>query len=99
MAKERDTFTQKEIAAGINNAVAFALRPAKLKEIPEERLRKLREYAKAIIEVPLDDMREEFIRPEELVLTLLVAALFVQLTEVMHTVKLPFGDLAKEIFE
>ena len=48
MARE-ETSNQREISAAINNAVAAALRPARLGPIPEARLKKLHAVAKALI--------------------------------------------------
>jgi len=105
MAKD-DTNSQKEIVAALNNSVAISLRPARLGVIPEGRLRKLHLIAKALI-APAQELLEPErpgepppFEPEELVVCLAVAALYVQLTSVMKTVKLPpMGGLSKEVFD
>ena len=99
------TNNQKEISIALNAAVAVSLRPARLGPIPEGRLRKLHEIARALIAPaqellePLDEGRHTILEPEELVAVLAVAALYVQLHDVMKTGKLPFGGLAKEVFD
>ncbi len=101
-----ETNNQKEIAAALNNAVAAALRPARTGPIPEERLRKLHLVAKALI-APAQELLEpdpdlggsSQLTPEELVAVMAVAAMYVHLTNVMKTVRVPFGGLAKEVFD
>mgnify|MGYP006357431059 CR=1 FL=1 len=56
MPKE-ETNSQKEIAAFLNNAVAAALRPARLGPIPEGRLKRLHLIAKALI-APAQELLE-----------------------------------------
>jgi len=100
-----ETNTQKEIAAGLNNAVAIALRPARLGPIPEARLKRLHEVAKALISPAVELLEPDELGdpppllPEELVVVLAVAAMYVHLSAVMKTTKVPFGGLAKEMFD
>lgn len=101
-----ETSNQREIAAALNNAVAAALRPARLGPIPESRLKKLHSIAKALI-APAQDLLEPglgpdggaVLEPEELVAVMAVAALYVQLQHVIGTTKVPFGGLSKEVFD
>lgn len=99
------TSNQKEIAISLNNAIASALRPARLGPIPEPRLRKLHLIAQALIAPAVELLEPENVgedpplQPEELVAVLTVAALYVQLSSVMKTFKVPFGGLSKEVFE
>lgn len=104
MAKE-ETCSQREIAVQLNNAIAMTLRPARLGPIPEARLRKLHLIAQALIAPAQELLRPEnpgdplMFEPEELVACLAVAAMYVHLTNVMQTTRMPFGALAKEIFD
>lgn len=100
-----ETNNQREIAAALNNAVAASLRPARLGPIPEARLKKLHLVAKALI-APAQEILEGsdasgavLLEPEELVAVLSVAALYVHLTNVMKTHRIPFGGLSKEVFD
>lgn len=105
MSKET-TSNQREIAVQLNNAVAATLRPARLGVIPEARLKKLHLVAKALI-APAQELLEPDpdiggsaqLEPEELVAVLAVAAMYVQLQNVMKTMKVPFAGLSKEVFE
>ena len=104
MAKD-DTSTQKEISIALNNSLAIALRPARLGPVPETRLRKLHEIAKALIApaqellIPEKEGEPPPFEPEELVAVLAAAALYVHLENVMHTTRLPLAGLTKEVFE
>lgn len=101
---EKSTFTQKEIASAIANAVTQALHPTSLKVIPVERLHKLREYAQAACEVMLEHTEEELpdgrplLRPEELVLIMLSGALYVQCGAVMKGVHVTNFELGRLLF-
>lgn len=101
MPKE-DTNTQREIVTAINNAVAATLRPARLGPIPEARLRKLHEIAKALIapaqELLVPETGLVALEAEELVCVLAMASMYVQLVNVMKSAKVPFGGLSKEVF-
>tara|TARA_R110000868_G_scaffold295763_1_gene556051 strand:+ start:41 stop:391 length:351 start_codon:yes stop_codon:yes gene_type:complete len=104
MAKE-ETCSQRDIAVQLNNAIAATLRPARLGPIPEARLRKLHRIAQALIApaqellVPESAGESPIIEPEELVACLAVASLYVHLTNVMGTTRIPFGALAKEVYD
>lgn len=103
MRKQDSTFTPKEIATFLNNAVAASLRPNSLGEIPQERLRRLHEIAQALIEPLLELLDEDskdsgLIRPEEAVCILAAAALFVHLKEVMGTDKLPLAGVTDALY-
>lgn len=101
----KETWTQKEIAAAISNAVIQAKHPNSLKVIPDVRLGKLREYAMAACAAMLEHTEEQLpdgkmlLYPEELVLVLLSGALFVQATKVMKSVHVTNLDLGKLLFE
>lgn len=104
MPKE-ETSNQREIAVSLNNAISSALRPARLGPISDMRLKKLHLIAKALI-APAQELLEPEevgatppLEPEELVAVLAVAALYVQLHNVMKTTKVPFAGLTKEVFE
>ncbi len=101
-----ETSNQREIAVSLNNAIAAALRPARLGPISEARLKKLHLVAKALI-APAQELLEPDpdiggsaqLEPEELVAVLAVSALYVQLQSVMKTTKVPFAGLSKEVFD
>ena len=99
-----ETNNQREISTALNNAVAAALRPARIGPIPEGRLKRLHLVAQALI-APAQELLEpdqdglSALEPEELVAVLAVAAMYVHLTNVMNTTKVPFGGLAKEVFD
>lgn len=100
MPKEKsDTFTQKEIATSINNAIVFAKAPNRLGVIVEDRLRRLRNYSEALF-APLDaEIEDEYLRPEEAVLICLCGALYMQMKHVMGTDKIPMSGTAKAALE
>ena len=104
MAKDDNTYNQKELTTAINNAVAAALKPSRIGQIPEGRLRRLSAISQALIEPARElleppDGGDPVVEPEELVAILAVATLFVQLRDVVKTTKVPFAGLSKEIFE
>lgn len=92
---EKQTFTQREIASALSNAVVQARHPTNLRIIPDERIRRLREYAQAACEAMLEHCDEQLedgsplLRPEELVLILSVGALWVQASRVMRSCSVP----------
>lgn len=103
---EKTTWTQREIAAAISNAVVQAAHPNSLKVIPPERMRCLREYAQAACEVMLEHTEETLppddrplLRPEELVLILLAGALFVQATKIMGSTSITNLEVGRLLFE
>lgn len=95
MPKNKDSFTQKEIANAINNAIVFARAPNRLGEISEERLRKLRNYSVSLFQPLTREIDDEFVRPEEAVLLCLCGALFFQMKDVMGTDKVPAAGVVK----
>jgi hypothetical protein len=98
--KNRKTYNEQEIGVALNNAVAAALRPESLgHEVPDARLRKLREYALAVVEAPLEHVEEGLLTAEELVAILSVGSLFVHLHHVLETDRLPFARLAVDLYE
>lgn len=94
MAKEKNTFTPKEIGAALNNAVGASGVPWE-GGFPEKRLRNLRAYALALIAPVTDDLESELLRPEEAVFVLASAALIIHARDVQKTDKLPFLDASK----
>ena len=102
MNKEK-SFTQREVSVAVNNALAISMKPSRLGEIPGSRLKHLRAVAQALIEpavalISVDDPESKLMEPEELVATLLSAALFIQLRHVIGTDKVPMARLSKEVF-
>ena len=74
-----ELFTARELRTYLNNAVVAALRPATLGlEIPRKRLYRLSAYVRAFCEDTFEHVEEGLLRPEELVLIFLAAALYVQ---------------------
>ena len=101
---KEETSNQREISIALNNAISAALRPTRIGPIPEARLKKLHAVAKALIApaqelLEPDKYGEGVLEPEELVAVLAVAALYVQLQNVMRTAKIPFAGLSKEVFD
>jgi len=77
MKKENNGYTHRGIGVAIQNAVVAALHPTG-NEIPQKRLARLRGYAIAVLEpLRIHLSEEELLRPEELVVVLLAAALVV----------------------
>lgn len=58
--------------------MAIAAKPARLREIPPDRLRKLRKYTNAVAVPLLEHTKDGLLENEELVFCLLAAAMFVQ---------------------
>lgn len=101
---KEETSNQREISIALNNAISATLRPTRIGPIPEARLKRLHAVAKALIApaqelLEPDKYQEAVLEPEELVAVLAVAALYVQLTNVMKTTKVPFAGLSKEMFD
>jgi hypothetical protein len=97
--KQKNTFTQREVGDSANNLVVRAMKATSLGELSDARLRKLRTYSQAALAPMLKHVDEEVIRPEELVIILATAALFVQMTRVMRTSKMPMGPAVEDIYE
>ena len=83
--KTAKTATQREISESINNAMTLSRRPARTGEIPDDRLRKLRNYIQAAIMPMTEHIEEGFLTGEELVFALLCGAQFAQTVCVMHS--------------
>lgn len=103
MNKE-NSFTQRQVSIAANNALAIAMKPSRLGKIPESRLKHLRAVAQALVEpvlqlILVEDPQDKLMEPEELVATLLSAALFVQLQYVIGTDKVPMARLAAEVHQ
>lgn len=98
--KNRSTFTQKEIGTTLNMAAVAALGAVPLKNITEERRKKLRYYTMAALEVLSKEVKEGSISGEELVSILASGALFVHASMVMTSAKLPvFQHMSKEMHD
>jgi hypothetical protein len=100
-SKQKNTYTPREISAALNNAVQAALKPDS-GEIPEKRLRRLHEYTSALIEPIVEHMKEELLRPEEMVAILAAAALYTHTTEVLQVEnekRVPMFEAAKAAAE
>ncbi len=93
----------------LNNAVTASLRPVG-REIAETRLRRLREYAQALIAPLTEHMVEQTytdeagtvwaapLAPEEVVAILSCAALFMHLSNVAQTDHVPQAKMAETLF-
>jgi len=90
--KDKNTFTQKEIASSINNAIVFAKAPNRTGEISEARLKKLRNYSIALFTPLMAEIDEEFVSPEEAVLICLTGAMFFHMKYIMKTDKMPVAS-------
>lgn len=95
MAKEKNTFTTKEIGAVLNNAVVMTKAAAE-DLIPELRMRRLGAYALALVSPVKQDLEEGLLTAEEGVFVLASSALLLHASEVQKTDKLPFLNAAKE---
>lgn len=96
MAKitEIKKYSPRDIGVVLNNALVAASRPEE-SEILLSRLRKLSEYAKAVVDPCSEHVDEKLLTREELVVVLLSAALIVQATDNPQLDKLPMTSLAK----
>jgi hypothetical protein len=99
MRRKNETFGKREIAIAINNAFQMALRPSSGREVTEERLRRLRNYAQALLEPLGAEIEEEYITPEEGVVIALAGALFVHQRYVSCTEKIPAVKISRELLE
>lgn len=108
MKRELGLFTPKEISVFLNNAVAAAMRPQSF-AIQESRIRHDREFTEAMLK-PLQDMVTggvdengkifpPCLRAEELVAILVTAAMFVQMSMVLHADKLPQAGVVEMLFD
>lgn len=100
MRNSRKGFTQREIGVALNNAVVHAMNPTS-GEIVDPRLRRLRNYTQAVVEPLIEHTQEltpegaSLLEPEELVAVLVSSALFVHMSLIMKTDKMPMGAKAK----
>lgn len=88
-------FSPKDIITVINNALALSSRPD-AGEIGEGRLRRLSEYAQAVVKPCEEHIAEELLSAQELVVVLLSCALLVQAGLVPEE-KVPLLNLAKKL--
>lgn len=95
----KTSYSQREIGEILNNAIAAVSRPEESPELTDQRLRKLRAYAQAVIEAPLEHVDEGLLTHEELVFVLTVGALFTHLRHVQDMDKLPFAGAARELYK
>lgn len=96
--KTAKTATQREISESINNSLTLARRPARVGEIPEERLRKLRTYIQAAVLPMMEHVEEGYLTGEELVFALLCGAQFAQVVSVMHSDTPPKTETSQVIW-
>lgn len=99
MAKKKETFSQREIAAVLNNAVLRSLKPTRITELSDKRIQKLQDYAQALVEPTVQHVEEGLLCYEELVAALSAAALFVHLKHIMGSDKVPMSSKAKAFME
>ena len=93
-------FTKKAIGDILNNAVAYTQNPATLKKpLTEGRLRKLRDYTRALIQPALDHLEEGGLIAEELVYVFTCAALLFHAYRILKTDKLPMIPATKDFFD
>lgn len=88
--KAKDGFSQREIAIALNNCVTMASRPIKYGSFKQPELRKMREFAEALLE-PVQELMDlkdpegvAALSPEKAVYVLLAAALYVQTAKVQN---------------
>lgn len=86
---KRVSYTQRDIADSLNNAVGRVLRPASLKMPDDERMGRLRRYAFYVLQPLLEHVSDGLLKPEELTAILTSAAFFVHLKMTMKTDKFP----------
>jgi hypothetical protein len=99
MAKKTGTFSQRDIAIALNNAVQRALNTTRLGPLPDERLRELRAYSQAIMDPLLEEhVGKGYLAAEELVAVMAICGLYVQLSEIMHTNKVPMASKTDLLF-
>ncbi len=111
MKKELLTFSPKELSIALNNCVQACLRPTGVDILGTQlRRQKLREYALALIEPLLEHVKEGTyeedgkvyaspLKPQELVAVLVTAGLFVHLTEVCGSEKVPMMATSSLLFK
>ena len=98
--KERSTYTSKEIGVAINNAFGAASNSIHTIGQTEDRRRKLRNYTMELANVIYEDVNEGFLKVEELIQSLVGAALFLQCVHVLKSTKVPyFEDMTKRMLE
>lgn len=108
MKKEVLSYSPREVSIMLNNAAAVSLHPTG-HDITDARLRRLRNYAQALIEPLMDHVNggvdetgEEYgpcLRSEELVAILACAALFTQATYVTDPGHLPQARITNLLFK
>lgn len=91
---EPKKYSPRDIGVALNNALVAASRPEE-SEILLSRLRRLSEYAQAVVQPCSEHMDEKLLTREELVVVLLSAALIVQASDNPQLEKLPLVSLAK----
>lgn len=107
MKKQNSLHTIRDVSVALNNMMAVVLHPES-GEIKEPRLKRLREFSQALI-APLEELvnggrdeQGEFgpcLKPEELVAVLIAAALYVHLSSVSQTERLPNKDISDLLFD
>lgn len=90
------TSSPREIGASINNCLLLASQPDDF-VILESRLRRLSEYAQAVIAPCQEHCEAGLLSPQELVVAFLSCALLTQAQHVPGVDKMPLVSLAKNI--
>lgn len=90
------TYSPREIGAALNNALLFASQPDDF-VIRESRLRRLSEYAQAVVQPCIEHVEKGLLSYQELVVALLSCALLTQAQHAVGVDKLPLVNLAKNI--
>lgn len=91
---EPKKYSPRDIGVALNNALLQASRPEGA-EIVAGRLRRLSEYAQAVVQPCATHMEENLLTREELVVVLLSAALIIQAVDNPGLDKMPLCALAK----
>lgn len=98
--KKRTTYTSKEIAVSLNNAVGASSNSIATVSQGEDKKRRIRNYTMELALLLKEDVDEGFLKIEELVQALASAALFLQCAYVLKSVKLPYMEnMMKEELE
>jgi len=93
--KSNKSFTKREIAEAINNAVILAKQYSD-EGITDRRLARLKNYTAALFEPLLGEIDQGYLAAEEAVFICLAGGLFIQAGKVLGSDKLPAIDLVLE---
>lgn len=90
-------YSKKAIAECLNNAVIMAGNPhSHNNSLSEENGRRLQAVTIDMLQPYVDYMNEDIVTPEEVVFALTAAALFIHMTKICETEKLPVGVEVKK---